>query len=159
MNFKRKGDLDAMSVIDYEAFKFYRENSKLRNTNHTNNYVEHGKILSAFYKRVGEKIPKSSGGVFIEGLGYFGGVIDMHKKYTGYFGRSINLNRITSGYKFFLIFIPISKDNALREWVADSNFTSLIKGNFSKALKNGIKFKFSPYYFIKKYGHKTKRDE
>ena len=150
----KKGDLDAMSVIDYEAFKFYKENSKKRNINNTPNYVEHGKILSKIYEKIGQKISQCPGGVFIENLGYFSGVVDMVKNFTGYFNGSINLNRNTSGYKFFLIFVPIAKDSTLREWVADGSFTGKVKKSFSETLNNGVKFKFSPNYFIKKYNKK-----
>ncbi len=144
-----------MSVIDYQAFKFYRENSKLRNIENTPNYVEHGKILSKYFEKISQKIVSSEGGVFIEGMGYFSGVVDTLKDFTPYLGKSILLNRNTSGYKFFLIFIPISKDNILREWVADASFSKTTKKFFSKALKEGKKYNFNTSYFIKKYGYKT----
>lgn len=153
----KKGNLPAMSVIDYSAFKFYRENSKLRKPENTPNYVEHGKILSKFYSKIGEKITESEGGVFIENLGYFSGVVDTIKHYSSYLDQDVLLNRHTSGYKFFLIFVPISKDNTLKEWVADSSFTRPVKKLFSEALKAGKKFNFNPYYFIRKYGFKTNK--
>ena len=155
----KKGALPAMSVIDYKAFKFYRENSKLRNPENTPNYVEHGKILSKYFLKINESIIKSEGGVFIEGLGYFSGVIDTQKDYTPFLGKEILLNRNTSGYKMFLIFIPISKDNILKEWVADASFTKKMKIVFSRALKEGKKYNFNPSYFIKKYGYKSLKND
>lgn len=155
----KKGDLDTLSVIDYNAFKFYRENSKNRNIENTKNYVEHGKILSRYYSKIGEKIVQAEAGVFIEDLGYFSGIVDTVKDYNSYPNQNnVMLNRNTSGYKFFLIFIPISKDVTLKEWVADNNFSAKIKKEFSKALKEGKKFKFNPSYFIKKYSNKNKND-
>lgn len=152
MSPKRKGGLETTSIVDYKAFKFYREKTKLRDKENTPNYVEHGKILSKFYKKIGEAIVKSEGGVVIENLGYFSGIVDTVKSYPIFVNtNSILLNRRTSGYKFFLIFIPLSKDDLLREWVADSSFTSKIKKSFSNALNSGVKFTFNPQFFIKKY--------
>lgn len=150
--FTKKGNLNVMSIIDYDSFKYYRENSKKRKEENTPNYVAHGKILSKFYSKIGEKITTSEGGVFIENLGYFSGIVDTVKSYT-VFNKTggVMLNRITSGYKFFLIFVPISKDDLLREWVADGNFSRKVKKDFSKALKSGFKFNFNPLFFIKKY--------
>lgn len=147
----KKGNLETMSVIDYEAFKYYKENAKKRNLSNTGTYVQHGKILSKIYEKIGEKITESPGGVFIENFGYFSGIVDMIKNYTSYFNGNINLNRNTSGYKFFLIFVPIAKDNVLREWVADGSFTEKVRGKFTYALRNKIKFRFSPTYFTVKY--------
>ncbi len=159
MTFLKKGNLETMSIIDYQAFKYYRENSKLKGKGNISNYVEHGKIISRFYEKVGEKIVESPGGVFIEGIGYFSGIVDMLKSYTAYFKGSINLNRNTSGYKFFLIFIPIAKDNTLREWVADGSFMIKVKSKFSKFLKEGIKYKFNPSYFINKFSNKNMKND
>lgn len=159
MSFNRKGNLDSVSIIDYNSFKYYRSNSKKRNLDNTSNYVEHGKILSLFYKKIGEKIIESTGGVFIEKLGYFSGIVAAEKKYSSYFNGKINLNRSTSGYSFHLIFVPISKDNYIREWVADSSFSTSIKKRFSEKLKLGTIYTFNPSYFIDKYGRKNNNYE
>lgn len=156
---KKIGDLKSLSVINYNAFKFYRENSKKRNIKNTENYVQHGKILSKFYSKIGDKIVEYDAGVFIEGLGYFSGIVDTVKSYTSYPNQdNILLNRNTSGYKFFLMFVPIAKDIILRGWVADGNFSTRIKKDFSKALKEGKKFKFNPSYFINKYSNFNNND-
>lgn len=155
-----RGILPSMSVIDYQAFKYYRENNKLRDDKNTPNYVEHGKILSKYYKKIGEKIIEAEAGVFIEGLGYFSGVVDTKKDFTPYlFTQKINLNRATGGYKFFLIFIPITKDNLLREWVADGSFVLPLRKAYSQALVNGKKFSFNPSYFINKYAYILKKND
>lgn len=153
----KKGDLRVLSVVDYESFKFYRENSTFSKEEFASDYKKHSKILTNFYSKVGEKVVECEGGVFIEKLGYFSGIVDTIKQYSIYPQKTtINLNIRTSGYKFFLIFIPISKDNTLKEWVGDSCFTRKIKSEFSKKLKEGKKFRFNPTYFIKKYGIKHK---
>lgn len=158
-SYRKIGDLKSLSVIDYNAFKFYRENSKKRNIENTKNYVEYGKILSRYYSKIGEKIVESEAGVFIESFGYFSGIVDTVKNYTSYSKQdSIMLNRNTSGYQFFLIFVPISKDIIFKEWVADGNFSTKVKKSFSKALKEGKKFKFNPSYFIRKYSNKKNND-
>lgn len=156
--YSTKGYLETTSIIDYESFKHYRSSSKYRDVNNTPNYVEHGKILSKFYEKVAEKLTTKSGGVFIEKLGYFSGVVDIHKTYKAYpKQKSINLNRATSGYKFYLTFVPISKTKKLMEWTADGSFAPNVKKAFSNALKNGVKFTYNPYYFICKYSKKQKR--
>jgi len=153
----KKGTLDILSIVGYESFKFYRENKSIDSNEVIKDYKDHGKIITSFYTKVGEKIIDCEAGVFIEKLGYFSGVVDTVKSYSAYPKKTtVNLNLRTSGYKFFLIFIPISKDNTLKEWVGDSCFTDKIKASFSKKLKEGKKFRFNPTYFIKKYGVKYK---
>lgn len=150
-NAKRKGGLKTTSLVDYKSFQHYRDSSKLRSLENTPNFVEHGKILSMFYQKIGEKITTSEGGVFIKDLGYFSGIVDTLKSFTIFTNSTeLMLNRATSGYKFYLIFVPISKDDILREWVADSGFTPKIKKAFSDALKGGFKYYFNPNFFIKK---------
>lgn len=149
----KKGELESFSVIDYAAFKFYRENNKYRNPENTKNYVAHGKILSKFYEKVGQKLVQSSGGVFIDGLGYFGAVIDPRVHLTSYFGQEkLLINKNTSGYSYALAFVPISKDNILREFVADNSFSTKVKKEFSQALKSGKKYSFNFLSFFKQYG-------
>lgn len=151
----KKGDLKAFSVVDYQAFRYYRDNNKYRNVDNTPDYVKHGKILSRYYELIGEKLVESDGGVFIEGLGYFGAVIDPVIKITSYFGQDkLLINKNTSGYSYHLAFIPISYDNALREWVADNSFSSKVRTAFSKALKSGKKYSFNFIYFFNKFGKK-----
>lgn len=154
-DFNKIGDLKPMSVIDYSAFKFYRENSKKRNPENTPNYVEHGKILSRFYEKIGQRISEHQGGVFIKDLGYFGGLINHRVGYRSYPRHQITpLNRETSGYRYFLTFVPIAKDGILKEWTADNSFSRKVTSSFSKALKSGIKFTFNAYHFIQRYASK-----
>lgn len=153
----RKGQLETFSVIDYKAFKHYRENSKFRNEDTTPNYVEHGKILSKFYDKIGQKIVASTGGVFIEGMGYFGAVINPVIHITSYYGQEkLMINKSTSGYSYYLAFIPIGTDSILREWVADNSFSSKVRKNFSKSLKEGKKYSFNFTSFLKMHGKQRK---
>lgn len=155
-NFKiRKGELENFSVIDYQSFKHYREKSNLRNKQNTPNYVEHGKILSLFYKKIGEKIVKGTGGVFIENLGYFGAVLDPIIQIRSYCQQNkLLINKSTSGYSYCLAFIPIAKDNILREWVADGSFSTKVKKPFSEAIKAGKKYSFNFLSFYNLYSNK-----
>jgi len=149
----KKADLDSFSVIDYQAFKHYRDNNKYRNAVNTPNYVEHGKILSRYYELIGEKLVDSTGGVFIEGMGYFGAVIDPKITVVSYFGQEkLLINKQTSGYNYMLTFVPISKDSVLREFVADNSFSKKVKKAFSASLKAGKKYSFNFLPFFKKFG-------
>lgn len=149
----KKGELPSFSVIDYNAFKYYRDNNKYRNPDNTANYVAHGKILSKFYEKVGQKMVEGTGGVFIEGLGYFGAVINPKKNIRSYFGQEkLLINKSTSGYSYSLAFVPISKDNILREYVADNSFSTKVKKAFSQAVKSGKKYSFNFLSFFNRYG-------
>lgn len=155
----KKADLETLSIIDYDAFKYYRENNKFRKPGNTPNYVEHGKLISKFYDKVGEKLVESSGGVFIEGLGYFGAVIDPKINITSYFGQDkLMINKSTSGYSYHLAFIPIAKDNLLREWVADKSFSLKVRKAFSAALKAGKKYSLNFIPLLKRFGRVTKNE-
>lgn len=148
-----KGELDTFSVVDYKAFKYYKDNSKHRNSENTPNYVAHGKIMSLFYKKIGEKMVEGSGGVFIENLGYFGAVIDPVIRLRSYFNQDkLLVNKSTSGYSYFLTFVPIAKDNVLREWVADGSFSIKVRKAFSQAVKLGKKYSFNFLSFLNLYG-------
>lgn len=154
---RKKGDLETFSVINYKAFKYYRENNKYRKEENTPNYVEHGKILSKFYEKVGEKLVQSTGGVFIEGMGYFTSVMNTKLVFTSYFGQDkLLINKSTGGYTYYLTFIPIGKDSILREFVADNSFSTKVKKKFSEALKNGKKYSFNFTTFLKMHGRKRK---
>lgn len=77
---KSLGELgSSFSLRDYKAYQYYRDNSKLANLEDIENFVEHGKIVSKFYDLVGQKLTEASGGVFVDGLGYFGIIQEMGK--------------------------------------------------------------------------------
>ena len=104
-----------------------------------------------FYKEVGEKIVEADGGVFIEGLGYFGIIQEMNKKMfmdkrTG----NKMFNPKTDNIIYNIGFVPITKDNVLKPWVFDYSFTKAIKKALSEKLKSGKKYSFNASLFFNK---------
>jgi hypothetical protein len=151
----RKRTLGALggsfSIIDYNSYKYYLDNSKLANRQDIANYVEHGKIISEFYRIAGEKIVEASGGVFLEGLGYFGIIQEMKKKLahdrqTG----ELKLNPKTDNIIYNIAFVPIDKDNTFRPWVFDYAFSRKIKKALCNSLKAGKTYSFNASLFFNK---------
>jgi len=141
----------SFSIIDYKAYQHYIKNSKLANRKDVANYVEHGKIISEFYKIAGEKLTEASGGVFIENLGYFGIIQEMKKKLardrqTG----QLKMNTKTDNVIYNIAFVPIDKSNIFRPWVFDYAFTAKIKKALCEKLKSGMTYSFNASLFFNK---------
>lgn len=149
---KSIGDLgSSFSLRDYKAYQYYRDNSKLANLEDVQNYIEHGKIISKFYEIVGEKITSTSGGVFVEGLGYFGIIQEMdnrssHNPKDG----SIKLNPRTDNKIYNIAFVPIDSDNLFKTWVFDYSFSRKVKKALCDNLKAGKKYTFNASLFFRK---------
>jgi hypothetical protein len=142
---------NSFSIINHKAYRYYLDNSKLANREDISGYSEHGRIISMFYKEVGQKIVEADGGVFIEGLGYFGIIQEMNKKMfmdkrTG----NKMFNPKTDNIIYNIGFVPITKDNVLKPWVFDYSFTQAIKKSLSEKLKAGKKYTFNASLFFNK---------
>jgi hypothetical protein len=142
---------ESFSIVDHKAYQYYKENSKLANRQDVANYVEHGKIISEFYRIAGEKIVEAKGGIFLEGLGYFGIIQEMKKKpthdrQTG----ELKFNPKTDNIIYNIAFVPIDKDNILRPWVFDYSFSRKIKKALCNSLKSGKTYSFNASLFFNK---------
>jgi len=148
---------NSFSIINHKAYQYYNNNSKLANRKDVANYVEHGKLISMFYKIAAEKLIEARGGLFLEGLGYFGIIQEMsnrpsHNKADG----SILLNPKTDNKIYNLAYVPIDKTNILKPWVLDYSFCTSVKKALSKSLKSGKKYSFNASLFfhrLKKAGN------
>lgn len=141
----------SFSIIDHKAYQYYKENSKLANRQDVANYVEHGKIISEFYKIAGKKLTEADGGIFLKGLGYFGIIQEMkkklaHSRQTG----ELKVNSKTDNIIYNIAFVPIDKDNILRPWVFDYAFSDSIKKALCEKLKAGKKYSFNASLFFNK---------
>jgi len=142
---------NSFSLRDYPAYQYYRDNSKLANLKDVENYIEHGKIVSKFYELVGEKITEASGGVFIEGLGYFGVIQEMGKVVAhNLTDGSVRLNPKTDNKVYNLAFVPIEKENVFKSWVFDYSFSTKVKKGLCNKLKAGKKYTFNASLFFSK---------
>lgn len=141
----------SFSIIDHKAYQYYKDNSKLANRKDVENYVEHGKIISEFYRIAGEKLTESSGGIFIENLGYFGIIQEMKKKlmHSREDGQ-LKMNPKTDNVIYNIAYVPISKDNIFRPWVFDYTFTTKIKKALCAKLKSGKRYSFNASLFFNK---------
>lgn len=144
------GELEkSFSIIDHKAYQHYINNSKMANRKDVSNYVEHGKIISMFYKIAGEKLVEARGGLFLEGLGYFGIIQEMsnrpsHNRSDG----SILLNPKTDNKIYNIAYVPIDKTNVLKTWVFDYSFCVSVKKALSVSLKSGKKYSFNASLFF-----------
>lgn len=141
----------SFSIIDYKSYQYYSANSKLANRKDVANYVEHGKIISEFYRIAGEKITEASGGVFLDGLGYFGIIQEMKKKLThDRQTGELKINPKTDNVIYNIAFVPIGKTNVFRPWVFDYAFTTKIKKALCEKLKSGMTYSFNASLFFNK---------
>jgi hypothetical protein len=107
--------------------------------------------VSKFYEIVGEKIAESSGGVFVDGLGYFGVIQEMDNKSShNPVDGSIKLNPRTDNKIYNLAFVPIETDNIFKPWVFDYSFSRKVKKALSISLKAGKKYTFNASLFFNK---------
>lgn len=156
---KSLGELGgSFSLRSYKAYQYYRDNSKLANLEDVENYIEHGKIISKFYEIVGEKITSTSGGVFVNGLGYFGVIQEMDKRSShNPVDGSIKLNPRTDNKIYNLAFVPIDTSNIFKSWVFDYSFSRKVKKALCVNLKAGKKYTFNASLFFNK-ARKTGND-
>lgn len=150
----------SFSIIDHKAYRYLLDNKKIVTRAEVENYVDHGKIISEFYQIIAEKIVEATGGVFIEGLGYFGIVQEFSKRPSRAprFQRPKSLNLHTDRKKYNIAFVPIEKTNNLKAWVFDYTFTRALRSNLCKALKAGKKYTFNPGLFYDKIRNTKAKD-
>lgn len=139
------------SIIDFKSYQSFRDNNRdICTRENVPNYVEHGKILSLFYRKIGEYVTKSSEGVWIDKLGYFGVLNTNLKKNPKGFKFFDEFNWETKGYAFCLYFMPYQNSSLLfRTFSMDYSFNPKIKSNLSKQLKKRFRYNFNGFMFIK----------
>ncbi len=145
------------SVIDHKAYQHYIQNSKIATREEVANYVEHGKLISSFYKIVSEQILESKGGVYIKGFGYFGimKLMKMPVKRFDMQERKMKLN--TKNEMFNTYFVPISKNNLFRLYTFDMSFSRDYFKAFLDKINQGYRYMFNASLFysdLRKVGAK-----
>lgn len=141
----------SFSITDHKAYQHYKNNSELSTRENVANYVEHGKIISEFYRLAAEKLIEASGGIFLENLGYFGIIQEMGKR-TAHdpVDGSIRFNPRTDNIIYNIAYVPIDKSNIFKSWVFDYSFSPKVKGSLCKSLKSGKKYTFNASLFFNK---------
>lgn len=135
------------SLIDHKAYQYYIQNSKITSREEVANYVEHGKLISSFYKIVSEQILESKGGVYIKGFGYFGIMklmkIPIRKRDVKDW--KIKLNTKTEMFNTY--FVPISKNNIFRLYTFDMSFSKGYFDAFIARINAGYRYTFNASLF------------
>ena len=152
-------DIGKESVTDSAAFKHYRENAKYRDMEFTNHISVYKKVISEFYKKIGDALVESEGGVYIKGFGYFT-VMMYPKKYIVRVPYNTDgfANFKTSNYLYVPTFFGQSGKNPLLNlWVMDRTFSRrAVKSRIHKALVAGKKYKTYVSTLLSLYSYKRK---
>ena len=135
------------SVIDHKAYQYYIQNSKIASREEVENYVEHGKLISSFYKIVSEQILESKGGVYIKGFGYFGimKLMSIPVKRFDMKDKKTKLNTKTEMFNTY--FVPISKNNLARLYTFDMSFSRDYFKAFLEKINQGYRYTFNASLF------------
>ena len=129
--FRKLKNIDKTSLIDFKAYVFYREKSKLATRETVQHYIEYGKLISEFYRIVAEKIVEDPDGVYIDFLGYFGVMCYEDRNFRYDFAKKKKV--LTDKYAFKLMFVPNKRH--LLAWVADNNFSLKLRQSLKKSIK------------------------
>lgn len=138
------------SIIDFKAYQKFREsNKKICTRKNITDYVDHGKILSLFYRKIGYYVSEAREGVWIDGLGYFG-VINTNMKRQGYEYFEDEYNWETKGYCFSLLFMPAQRESKVfKTFTLDYTFSPVVKKRLVSNLKKGERYNYNAFIFIK----------
>lgn len=131
-------------LTDREAFAFYRNNAKFRSLSTTPRMEAHSKIVRAFYKEIADNMIESSGGVFLEGFGYFVNlmnpkktVVNMKRKWAK---KDLYLNPHTKSRVFHPVFLPITYHFKLKLFIMDRMFNRDLKTRLKNKLISKMKY-------------------
>lgn len=142
-------DWSTTSMIDHKAYVWYRNNSKLVSRADVADFVEYGKIMTAFYKIVAKEIAETKGGVFIDNFGYFGVLKYLKPSYTT-MDFALGERVMVTGDKFWLGFVPISKNNKRKLFTFDLSFSKILTKQLSNNLSKGYRYMFNASMFFYK---------
>lgn len=157
MRSKKLPNLKTYSTIDHKAYVFYRDNSELETRELVNHYVEYGKIMRGFYNIVEDRLVNNLGGVYLEGLGYFGICkFSTDKIYVPKYLK--NVSRLANKDPYYISYIPISTKVIDRVYTMDLSGSLTVKKKLIKNIKEGFAYMFNPsvfYYKLNKNDKKT----
>ena len=132
------------SVCSKDAFKFYRDNSKLRDLKNTPRISRYITIMNAFYGKIGAALVEEEGGVFIKNLGYFTNLVHPTKCVVKVpYNKEGFTNFKTDNKPVTPSFFGITPGNPLFNfWVMDRAFNRThVKSKLHKALMSGKQYK------------------
>ena len=139
------------SLVDYDFFKFYSENSKHRKAGFLARDL--ATVMSSIYKKVSESIVEYEGGVYAREMFYIIPQPYPDKAFikvtNGYkFRGTMNLH--TEGKIYGLLFVNLFPGYQNKVWDMYNSFHRKLKRTFSKFLKNNKPtYKFSLHSIFK----------
>ena len=135
------------SIIGSDSYKFYKENSKLKNKV---THSEYKQVIKSIYKKVGERLLENTSGVYMDMLGYFCIVMNPVRKIPKGLVKIYpqTVKRIYTP----ILFTDTVKGYSFSGWSMDRSFNSRnIKRKLKDKLVGGVKYKFE-HTLIKSFG-------
>lgn len=136
----------------YEYFKKSRPTVKKAGRVDKHLYA---KVVNEFFKKVSEYVVSCSDGVYIENLGYFGGIIYSDKSMTSkpWYHETFEvgvplISPHTDGRTYCLCFVHDKYKPLSRTFLPDYSYTKKMRYEFSRALMRGQKYRFNATLFI-----------
>lgn len=146
-------------LTDKYAFKYYRDNAKLRDFDNIGRMEDHAKLVRAFYKKIAEKMVDNHNGVFIKHFGYFTILMNPIRTTTimkrGWLEEKTILNPHTNGRVFHPIFLPICNNPKFKLFIMDKSFARPLKMRLKESLRKKVKY-LNNYGFLNSM-YKNKR--
>lgn len=139
-NFKKKNiKSNRKSFCDHEAFVYYKECSTKFTREKVKDFIDHGKIIVDFYKEVANSLCEQEGGVYIEGLGYFG-IACVYKTFKK---KSLKTRRMVIGEQYIFKPLFVGTSSTFLSWTMDNAFIR----SLAKKITQKVKTKEIPYTF------------
>jgi len=135
------------SIISSDAYKHYKEKSKVKDKVTASEYKQ---VVKSIYKKVGEHLIENTSGVYMDKLGYFCIVMNPVRKLPPTIIKIYpqTVNRIYTP----ILFTDSSKGYTFSGWSMDRSFNSRnIKRKLKDKLVSGLKYKFE-HTLIKSFG-------
>lgn len=138
------GDIGKISLNSKECYLHYKNSTKAF-TPEVRRQPAHSKVITAFYKKIADKMVESEGGVFIDNLGYFTVMQYPFKEVNKapYADQEHFFNFHSDNKPYHPMFIGIARNKYLFNiWTMDRTFSRRrVKKPLSEAIKAKKKYK------------------
>lgn len=160
--YSREKRIEGLDVNEYtvwahskEGYDFFKENrNAVKKAGKVDKHL-YAKVVNEFFKKVSDYVVSCSDGVYIENLGYFGGMIYADKAmssnpfYHEVYEVGVPLiSAHTDGKVYCLCFVHDKYKPQSRTFLPDYSFSQNMKRKFSQALFGGQKYRFNATLFI-----------
>lgn len=147
-----------LSLANFKAYQKFREMyPKICTRENIKDFVDYGKIVTAYTSKIGHYVTESSEGVWIEDLGYFGAV-NLNVKYRDRrpIGNDDEFNWETKGNIFALWFIhKTHEDQSFKTFTFDYTFSKKVRKRFQQKLLSGGYYNLNTTMLFKQWREKN----